>query len=98
MKGYCGEKSPGGWFCVLAAGHEEAHMSINNQALWKGTPGRPLFWSTTQEKPLVPTVLVEPANRPQFTGVPCDYCQSFNTIQNGKCRLCLDCKQTGECG
>lgn len=36
--------------------------------------------------------------RPQFTGRPCDYCQSLNTIQNGKCVMCMECKQTGECG
>ena len=93
---YCSERHSTGWLCVLKAGHEGDHMSIDNASMWKGTPGKPVFWpreNVTQ----VPTVHAVP-NKPSFTGIPCEYCESMNTIQNGKCRLCLDCKQTGECG
>jgi|AACY02.2.fsa_nt_gi hypothetical protein len=51
MKGYCGAKSPSGWFCLLSEGHEGDHMSINNAALWKETPGRPVFWKREKAEP-----------------------------------------------
>lgn len=41
---YCGHRGPGGWLCLLAKGHEGHHMSIRNNLMWKGTPGRPVFW------------------------------------------------------
>ena len=37
-------------------------------------------------------------NTPLFTGRPCPECESLNTVQNGKCLLCMECKATGECG
>lgn len=37
-------------------------------------------------------------NKPQFTGRACPECGSLNTVQNGKCLLCMECKATGECG
>jgi hypothetical protein len=38
-----------------------------------------------------------PENRPHFTGRMCVECGSLNTIPNGKCVLCMDCRATGEC-
>lgn len=46
--------------------------------------------------PPSPPPMVE--NKPMFTGRPCENCGSMNTIQNGKCLLCMECKVTGECG
>lgn len=44
-----------------------------------------------------PPPIVVPTNKPHFTGQMCQSCSSLNTIQNGKCLLCLDCKASGEC-
>jgi hypothetical protein len=41
---------------------------------------------------------VRTAQRMGFTGIPCEACGSVNTVRNGKCLLCMDCKSSGECG
>lgn len=41
---------------------------------------------------------VRTAKRMGFTGIPCEACGSVNTVRNGKCLLCMDCKSSGECG
>jgi hypothetical protein len=89
---YCGALNPSGkWLCVLSASHDGQHLSIDNTRLWKGTPGYPIRWETARAE-------TPESDTPPFTGRPCDFCQSLNTIQNGKCLLCMDCHQTGECG
>ena len=110
---YCGHKHGSGWLCLLRAGHDGHHMSIDNQQEWKGTPGRPVFWPPgitreqtdeleRQTNPLLTQGEIAKGrpkeNKPRFTGRPCEYCQSLNTIQNGKCLYCMECGQTGECG
>lgn len=48
---------------------------------------------------LEPTAIQQfPGHRPGTTGIPCDQCQSMNTIRSGTCLLCLDCNHAGECG
>ena len=96
----CGARSPGGWLCVLAQGHEGEHMTIDNTRTWKGSPGRPVFWSDAPKRvigPVKKAPLGVLENKPRFTGRPCPECQSLNTIPNGKCLLCLECKHSGEC-
>lgn len=96
---YCGRKSNSGWLCILAEGHSDEHLSIDNSRLWEGTPGYPIRWKTkTKTKVALESPTNAPENKPKFTGIPCDHCGSMNTVQNGKCRQCLDCLQTGECG
>jgi hypothetical protein len=108
---YCAARHTDGWYCVLAVGHDGSHLSIDNTRLWRGTPGRPVLWvqdltpeqTDELERQTNPTLtqgemarLTE--NKPRFTGRPCENCNSMNTIQNGKCLLCMECGQTGECG
>lgn len=104
----CSARHPDGWLCILLKGHEGSHLSLDNTRLWKGTPGSPILWALDQA--LQPTIASMPEvvhmvprvvlneNKPVFTGRPCPQCQSLNTVQNGKCLLCMECHATGECG
>ncbi len=49
---YCGERDAKGWYCVLKGGHGGQHLSLDNQRIWKGTPGFPVVWMT--EAPELP--------------------------------------------
>lgn len=50
--GYCQHRSPSGFFCVLKQGHRDAHLSIDNTRLWRGTPGRPVIWGQSAAGPV----------------------------------------------
>jgi hypothetical protein len=41
---------------------------------------------------------VDKAQAMGFTGICCENCGSPNTVRNGKCLTCMDCKFSGECG
>lgn len=104
---YCTAKHPGdGWLCILAHGHDGAHLSLDNRQQWEGTPGRPVRWQPTPAKAPAPEgklperlALPTPAGKSLgYTGIPCDACQSLNTVRSGKCLTCMDCHAAGECG
>jgi hypothetical protein len=94
---YCA-KQHNGWLCILGPKHEGEHLSLDNTRMWKDTPGYPIKWADKPAAPPVKPIHAPVNGRPKFTGRPCDHCQSLNTIQNGKCLLCMDCHETGECG
>lgn len=41
----CGNEGPEGFRCILLAGHDEQHLSIDNREIWRGSPGKPVRWS-----------------------------------------------------
>jgi hypothetical protein len=141
---YCGSKNARGWYCVLLKDHSGDHLSIDNQRIWEGSPGAPVWWPRAKPRgdggggkgggvspgpvqplsaqsvlserdestdELDPTLTqgeykqihdaaqaVRDAQAKGYTGESCGSCGSLNTVRNGKCLLCLDCKTSGECG
>lgn len=103
---YCSEIGPSGFRCILKYGHEGTHLSIDNRAMWQGTPGAPIEWETQ-----APPMRKDPAPaRPDgkheayrlarargFEGVECRECGSLNTTMNGSCYKCQDCGSTTGC-
>jgi hypothetical protein len=45
-KRYCMNQGPQGFFCILLEHHAGQHLSIDNAALWRGTPGHPIWWDS----------------------------------------------------
>lgn len=106
---YCPAAHPGeGWLCILRRDHAGPHLSLDNRARWQGTVGRPVRWSAAaeasageQHRRQAPARLALPEPSGQalgYTGIPCDACQSLNTVRSGKCLTCMDCHAAGECG
>lgn len=99
MKGYCAARCAEGWYCVLKEGHGGQHLSIDNSKLWEGSPGAPVRWADRAVSRLsAEGRRGQEAKFRGYTGIPCDQCGSPNTVRNGKCLLCTDCRASGECG
>jgi hypothetical protein len=101
---YCGKKHRDGWYCVLASGHVGEHLSIDNTKMWKGSPGRPVFWRIEAKKgaegPVEPNPTLtqaEYARSQGYTGETCSNCLGMRMRRNGTCQLCDDCGQTTGC-
>jgi len=41
---YCSGAHPDGWLCILRAGHDGVHLSLDNRQRWRGTVGLPVRW------------------------------------------------------
>jgi hypothetical protein len=108
---YCSEKNPEGWRCILKEAHEAAHLSLDNQRVWKGTPGFPIIWETVtaeltreQSDELNPTLTTGEINKQRPKGVLvgdlCDVCGQVEIVRESACRTrCMACGAIdGGCG
>lgn len=111
---YCADAHSSGWYCVLTAGHQGHHMSLDNSKLWKGTPGKPIFWGQElvgKEPDLNPTLTSGEIARAKAlsrreqlrTANPTgDFCTepgcSGMLVQMGSCKQCNTCASGGSCG
>ncbi len=123
MSNYCADRGPQGFYCLLLAGHEEDHMSLNNRQLDdRGSPGTVVRWphdlpreltdelastaeidtdrqrSNAAQQRMTYLAKHQAATDKGYTGIPCDNCQSPNTVRVGKCLKCMSCFSAGECG
>ena len=101
---YCTARHPDGWLCILAAGHDPDHLSLDNRVQWYGSPGAPIWWrdeppAVVDESMLDPTAVagergritgaeIRSAQTIGFTGELCGHCGSPNTRRIGKCLQC----------
>lgn len=94
---YCGDRGPGGWYCILRAGHTGDHQSIDNMKLWRGTPGAPVRWPGTVDRATDVGDPPRDARRMGYSGDVCRACGSLRVRANGTCLVCDSCGTTTGC-
>lgn len=96
-KRYCMHRGPRSFFCILLEHHAGQHLSIDNAALWKGTPGRPIWWDSADvaRDPIgeIPKEALDPTLTQKEAGIVKDAATSMasSALPGYTGELCASC-------